>query len=185
MAGVKVVITSDVAQKLGALMQGVEHPAELFGQINEYLLRSTRARFKTQSSPSGVAWAPLSPAYQKQKRRNSNRVLTLNGYLQGTLRGQHSDQGLTFGSDRVYAAIQQLGGTIKRKASTRDLYFKQNRDGSVGNRFVKKGKSNFAQTASVGAHEIKIPARPFLGTNKKDEQHIVKLAQRFLKKALQ
>ncbi|WP_339615238.1 phage virion morphogenesis protein [uncultured Gilvimarinus sp.] len=185
MAGVKVEITSDVAPKLRGLIDGLEHPAPLFGQINEYLLRSTRARFKTQTSPSGVPWAPLSPAYKKRKRRNSNRILVLNGYLSGTLRGQHDDEGLEFGSDRVYAAIQQLGGTIKRKASKRDVYFKQNRDGSVGNRFVKKSKSNFAQSVNVGSYEIKIPSREFLGTNEKDDKHIIKLAQRFLKNTMQ
>jgi phage gpG-like protein len=38
----------------------------------------------------------------------------------------------------------------------------------VGKRFVKKSQSNFVQTATVGAHTIKMPARPFLHLTEQD-----------------
>ena len=56
-----------------------------------------------------------------------------------------------------YAAYNEYGATIEILERTQTLYFKRKRDGSVGNRFVKKGKSDFAQDASVT-----IPSRPFL-----------------------
>ena len=56
-------------------------------------------------------------------------------------------------------ATRGEGGT---PVAEQTLYFKRKRDGSVGNRFVKKGKSDFAQDASVKAHTVTIPSRPFL-----------------------
>ncbi len=61
-----------------------------------------------------------------------------------------------------YAAYNEYGATIEIPERTQTLYFKRKRDGSVGNRFVKKGKSDFAQDATVKAHTVTIPSRPFL-----------------------
>ncbi|WP_027670080.1 phage virion morphogenesis protein [Rheinheimera baltica] len=184
MAGVKAVITSDIGPKLAGLIQNVEHPAPLFGVINEYLLQAHRTRFKQQVSPDGKAWQALSPRYAKTKRRNADKILTFRGFLQGTLRGQYDDKGLEFGTNSQYGAIHQFGGDIKRKASQRDLYFRQGKDGSVGNRFVKKKKSNFVQTVNVGPYTIRIPARPWLGTSKADEATILQKTQRYLQNAI-
>lgn len=60
------------------------------------------------------------------------------------------------------AAIQEFGATITIPAHEKELYFKKGKDGSVGNKFVKKSKSNFAQTASVGEYTVFIPPRPFM-----------------------
>lgn len=69
-----------------------------------------------------------------------------------------------------YAAYNEFGATINVPAKAQTLYFKQNRDGSVGNRFVKKDKSNFAQDVTVPAHTINIPARPFMRQTLKEKK---------------
>lgn len=184
MAGVKAVITSDIGPKLAALMQTIEHPAPLFAQINEYLLQAHRTRFQQQVSPDGKAWQALSPRYARRKRRNADKILTLRGHLQGTLRGQYDDTGLEFGTNREYGAIHHYGGTIQRAASQRDLHFRQGKDGSIGNRFVKKKNSNFVQTVNVGPYSIRIPARPWLGTSKADDATILQKTQRYLQNAV-
>lgn len=180
MTGVKVDITSDVAARLAQLEQQLQHPAPLFARINEYMMRTTRERFKTQTGPDGNPWQRLSARYLKRKHKNKDKVLTLRGYLQGTLRGQFDDSGLSFGTDRAYGAIHQLGGIIKQQARQQTLNFRQNKDGSIGNRFVKKKRSNFSRTVSVGEYEIKIPARQFLGLSDDDRQFIARLAIRYL-----
>lgn len=184
MAGVKAVITSDIGPKIAGLIQSIEHPAPLFGIINEYLHQAHRTRFKQQVSPEGKPWQALSPRYAKTKRRNKDKILTFRGYLQGLLRGQFDDKGLEFGTDRPYGAIHHFGGVIKRKASQRDVYFKQGKDGSVGNRFVKKSKSNFAQTVNVAAYTIRIPERRWLGTSKADDATILQKTQRYMQNAV-
>ena len=77
------------------------------------------------------------------------------------------------GSNREYAAIHQFGGTIKHAARTATLHFRQNqRTGQVGNRFVRRSRSNFAQTANIGAYETQMIARPFLGISDEDRRDI-------------
>lgn len=60
------------------------------------------------------------------------------------------------------AAIQEFGATINVQAHTKELYFKQGKNGVIGTKFVKKSQSNFAQTAQVGAYTVFIPPRPFM-----------------------
>lgn len=59
------------------------------------------------------------------------------------------------------AAVQEFGGEIDVPAREQEIYFKQGKNGVVGNKFVKKSKSNFSQTVNVPAHKIVIPPRPF------------------------
>lgn len=62
----------------------------------------------------------------------------------------------------MVAAVQEFGGSMSIPERTQDLHFKQNeRTSEVGNRFVKAGKANFAQTVTIPAHTVTIPARPF------------------------
>lgn len=64
----------------------------------------------------------------------------------------------------MVAATQEFGGSIEVPEHTQDLYFKQGKNGEVGNRFVPAGKANFAQSVTVPAHTITIPSRPFFRT---------------------
>jgi hypothetical protein len=59
------------------------------------------------------------------------------------------------------AAVMEFGAVIDMPAREQNIYFRQNKDGSIGNRFVKREKSNFAQNVQVPAHRVVIPARPF------------------------
>lgn len=61
----------------------------------------------------------------------------------------------------MVAAVQEFGSEIDVPARTQDLHFKQRKDGTVGNRFVKKGKANFVQAVTIPEHRIVIPPRPF------------------------
>lgn len=77
--------------------------------------------------------------------------------------GVQSDAGENDGvSIAVYAAANEFGAEVPVAESQRELYYKRNRDGSVGHRFVKKARSDFAQMATIGAHTIRIPERSFM-----------------------
>ena len=137
--------------------------------IGEALIISHRARAKEEISPEGAKWAPLSPAYKKRKKKHKNRILLLDDHLIAELHYAVDATGLAFGTDSVYGAIHQFGGSIEHKARTQELYFRQNeRTKEVGNRFVKRDKSNFAQTVNVKAYTARVPARPYLGMSKAD-----------------
>jgi phage gpG-like protein len=142
------------------------------------LLRSTRNRFNEQATPDGTPWQELSPAYKKRKQKNKDKILTLNSYLRGVgLRYQLDGADVLMGSNRPYAAIHQFGGQIAIAARSQYAFFHQAPDGSVGNLFVKKKKSNFTQRVTIGAHVIHMPARPFLGLSLTDEEELVQLGQ--------
>lgn len=143
--------------------------------IGEYLMISHRQRFDNQTSPDGTPWAPLSPRYLKVKKRNKNKILVLDDNLNKSLRPQVYDNELLFGTNLPYAAIHQFGGERDVSARMRTLYFKRNNEGGVGNKFVRKNKSDFAQDVQVGAYKIKMPARPFLGTSDADNEEILNI----------
>ena len=137
-------------EHLSGLVDAINDPAPLLAELGEYGLRSTRARFKTQTAPDGTAWAALQPWYQKEKRRNKNRILTLNGYLRGQMTWQLvGDRTVEIGSNLPYAAVHQFGATIKPRAA-KVLMFR----GHV-------------------AKSVTIPARPYLGLSDEDRSEIV------------
>ena len=137
-------------EHLSGLVDAINDPSPLLAELGEYGLRSTRARFKTQTAPDGTAWAALQPWYQKEKRRNKNRILALNGYLRGQMTWQLvGDRTVEIGSNLPYAAVHQFGATIKPRAA-KVLIFR----GHV-------------------AKSVTIPARPYLGLSDEDRSEIV------------
>ena len=137
-------------EHLSGLVDAINDPSPLLAELGEYGLRSTRARFKTQTAPDGTAWAALQPWSQKEKRRNKNRILTLNGYLRGQMTWQLvGDRTVEIGSNLPYAAVHQFGATIKPRAA-KVLIFRGH-----------------------AAKSVTIPARPYLGLSDEDRSEIV------------
>ena len=156
----------------------------LLRDMGEYLIIAHLLRFDAQTSPDGTKWKALSPAYLKQKKKNKDKILTLDGYLKNTLRYQVADGELLFGSNRAQAAILHFGGEIKKKERAAEVYFKQNKNGSVGRQFVKRKNSNFAQSVKIGAHVIKMPARPWLGTSPANNTELMNIAVRHMERII-
>lgn len=80
-----------------------------FSDIGEELLNSTRERFISQTDPNNKSWAELSPAYKASKPKHKDLILTLNGYLRGTLTKQADKDSLRIGSPMIYGATHQFG----------------------------------------------------------------------------
>ena len=113
MAGARIELDSSRAQAtLGRMIGELQNPVPLYQQIIEYLRRVHEERFRAQRSPQGKPWEALSPAWQKRKHRNKDKILTFRGYLRDTLAGQYDAGGVEFGTNRVYGAIHQFGGWI-------------------------------------------------------------------------
>lgn len=156
-------------------------PAPMLRDIGEYLMIAHDQRFASQASPDGTPWQALSPAYLKRKKKNRDKILVLDGFLQNTLRYQVSNNELLFGTNRIYGAMMHFGGSIDVAARSQQAYFRQDgKTGDVGNQFVSKRKSNFAQWVTIGAYTIQIPARPWLGISDDDNYAIAGIATRYL-----
>ena len=137
-------------EHLSGLVDAINDPSPLLAELGEYGLRSTRARFKTQTAPDGTAWAGLETWYKREKSRNKNRILTLDGYLRSRMTWQFAgDRTVEIGSNLPYAAVHQFGATIKPRAA-KVLMFR----GHV-------------------AKSVTIPARPYLGLSDEDRSEIV------------
>jgi phage virion morphogenesis protein len=80
-----------------------------FQDIGEALLNSTRERFRTQTAPDGTPWAALTTGYRTRKKKNQNLILTLNGYLRGTLNVRAGPKEVRIGTPLIYGATHQFG----------------------------------------------------------------------------
>jgi phage virion morphogenesis protein len=149
------------ADKLSKLDAALVNPESLMPRLGEYLRGSTRDRVKTMRAPDGSPWAPLSPLYQKSKRQNKDKILTLRGYLGNQIAVQFEGRDtVPVGSNRVYARIHQFGGVIKPRRA-KALRIGGNLRGSA-----------------------KIPARPFLGLSREDHQEVIAITKDWLEQQI-
>ncbi|QLP58641.1 phage virion morphogenesis protein [Klebsiella quasipneumoniae] len=184
MSGVTLTFNAqDALSKLWDARADMMRPEPLLRSMGERLLEFHQQRFKEQKSPAGVPWKELSSRYRIRKRKNQDKVLTRDGYLRNTLRWQVNADELLFGTDRVYGAIHQFGGTIEIAARSQQAYYRQKKDGEIDNQFVRKNKSNFAQWHTIPAYKIKIEARPWLGVSKSEGDTLIDMAKNYLQGA--
>ena len=145
-------------------------------RMGEYVQQSTERRFKTQTGPDGTAWTPLQKRYAGRKKYNKTRILTLRGYLRGGIHYQASgDNAVEIGTNSVYGAIHQFGGVIDMPARAATVRFR-----SKAGRILfagKKHKRATEKTVNIGAHQVKIPARPFLGISDEDDVRLQAILQ--------
>jgi len=184
MAGAKISLSANFSP-LDKLFEGVENipddMTDLFNQIGILLVDSTGQRFLTSVGPDGKAWEPS----QRAIKSGGNTLLKA-GHLLQSLTYISDRNSVEIGSNIIYAAIHQFGGDIKKKERSQDLFFRQNKKtGKVGNRFVKKSRSNFAQKATVGAHSITMPARPYLGLDDNDNNNIIDIVGDYIRDTIQ
>ena len=160
MAGARYTIEFDgtlASNALSRAMALLGDVTPIMRDYGEYLLISHRDRFQRQVSPAGTPWAPLSPEYQAQKKKNASRILVLEGFLANTLRYNAGPDGLEFGTNRPYGAVMQYGAAQGAFGRTR-------RGGPI-----PRGD---------------IPARPWLGHSAADDRELVDITQDHLQAAI-
>lgn len=81
---------------------------EIVGAVVESQTRRRIAQEKT--SPDGVAWAPWSASY-KTSRRKGHSLLQETGALMDSIAWRIEDDQVLVGTNLVYGAIHQFGGT--------------------------------------------------------------------------
>lgn len=169
---------------LNALLERMSNPRPFYLAVGNLLVGSVGENFRRETGPDGTPWAPLSAATIKARQRRGKSAIAIlreTGVLAGSIASEVADDGVRVGAVPAYAAIHQFGGTIDMPARTSKIYRRQNKDGSFGRRFAKrKNKTTVATDVEIGAHQIKIPARPYLGISETDKTDIIALARRWL-----
>jgi len=108
--------------------------------IGAYMESQTRLRFERGEAPGGEPWKPSIRA-----QLEGGQTLLKSGRLRSSITYVAGEDQVEIGTNVVYAAMHQLGGTVTAKSAP-FLMFK------VGGRFVRKTS-------------VTIPARPFLGVD--------------------
>lgn len=183
MTGVSMELTFDAGGAPEAIARLAEFPGDravaMWNAIGGAMVSSTQMRFREQHGPDGEAWKPSQRAL-----RTGTDTLIEHGYLLASQTYNVLDEGVEWGSNLVYAAIQQAGGTIHREAHEQSVFRKVSKRGELGTRFVKKSQSNFETRHHVAAYDIHLPARPYLGISDEDGGTIEEIATRHLEAAL-
>lgn len=146
---------------LRAIEAAGHNMAPAFRAIAMELVDLTEERLDAE----GPGWPELAASTIAQREQDGHwpgKMLQVSGGLAASVGSEYGPAYALVGASKIYAAIQQLGGTVHHAERQGQVHFKQHKNGEVGTRFVKKGKANFVQDVTIGAHDTEIPARPYL-----------------------
>ncbi|MBO0346040.1 phage virion morphogenesis protein [Roseibium sp. CAU 1637] len=183
-------ITIEDAQINAALSRVAEAGGEtgaLMNEIQAAMLFSVQRRFETESAPDGTPWQRHAPrtAKARAKRKTHGRsggtgpitpkLLRETNRLYKSISGEATKTEASVGTNLVYAAIHQTGGTVTQYPQSRKVKFRK-----VGTQtlFAKKAhKRAFEKPVTFGERTIVIPARPYLGFSDEDRATILVIAE--------
>jgi phage virion morphogenesis protein len=112
MAGITITIDDQqIKAKLQQLQSVVGDLQPAFREIGEQLKTNATERFVQQVDPDGNPWVDTSPATKARKTKNIEKILVESTKLMRLLRYQLNADSLEFGTNRVYGAMMQFGGT--------------------------------------------------------------------------
>ena len=157
---------AEVTAALGELQGRLASLRAPMAEIGQHLVTLADLSFRHERDPWGRAWQRLAASTLRRRRtgkgKGGAKILRDTGHLAKSITYRADDRSVTVGTNVVYAAIHQFGGEIQHAARTSTLYFRQRKDGTVGNRFVRRGRSNFAQDVETRAHTVTMPRRAYL-----------------------
>ena len=163
MAGTRISIDYDNEQVLeifNQLLERSQNVGAAMADIGASMLLSTEERFDQQRDPQGKPWKDLKADTWENKKHS--KILSEEPLLRHSFTYQVDDEGVSWGTNVIYAAIHQLGGTINMPARSQKVF--------------NKG------WATIPAYQIEIPARSSLGVSKEDQQQILAIMREHLKK---
>ena len=103
-----------VLQVLNSLLDKLDDLSEPMNDIAAVLESATESAFEAEADPvTGQAWASLSDAYLKAnpKRQGGKMLQASAGGLAASVAADSGDFWAAIGSNKIYAAIHQFGGT--------------------------------------------------------------------------
>ena len=139
---------SAVLDRLSKALRDLTHVMDAIGA---YAVSSTQRRFETKIAPDGTPWKP-----SIRVLLFGGETMKLSGQLKASIAHAPGRDQVEIGSNKVYAGIQQLGGTIHARNAD-NLTFR------IGPRWISKPS-------------VTIPARPFLGLDDRDRAEIEDIA---------
>lgn len=182
MSGASMALSYDdqaVQAAFAALLAVVDDLAPTMANIGAALESNVQLRFEAGAGPGGVAWTPSQRALGE-----GGKTLMYTRRLFKSMTHVYGADFAEVGTNTAYAAIHQFGGTITRHAHSKQVFFKRDKDGAVGNLFVRPADSDFAQWAEVGEYTVTMLARPFLGFDQADEDEVMSILRARIEEAM-
>lgn len=156
--------TGPAAEALGRLADAFEDATPIMRAIGVGLRENVHTRFEEERGPDGRAWAPVRRDYAAEKRGPGIlREAGIRGGLMGSITFEADRRSVEVGTNKVYARVHQLGGTIVPKTGSHLVF-------TIGGR-------------TVFAKSVTIPARPYLGIGPEDEETIMDVIEGALDRA--
>lgn len=141
---------------LGRIIAGFDNTEPLAEIFGGYLESSTLERFETETAPDGQPWSK-----SLRVQTEGGQTLNKDGGLKASIHAEPANGSVRWGSNKIYARIQNDGGTIRAKGG---------------------GKLTFRLPGGLGfrsVDQVTLPARTFLGINAEDEAELVTLAEEY------
>lgn len=186
MAGVSFTLDAELAQEtLNRVERAAADPAGAYHALGAHFVFSTRRNFETETAPDGSKWRPLSPRTAAKRvgrgRRGFDHMLRVTTRLYQSVSYNVLPDGVEWGSNLAYARIHQLGGTITMPPRQGSVTIKNIR--RKGNRFVRLGtKKAETRAVAIRGHQVRIPARPYLGVSAFDRAEVPEIIADYLRR---
>lgn len=140
----------------------------VMNEIGDFLVTSTKDRFKAGTAPDGSAWAARSPStlaiYKRKNMRYGPNPLHKSGEMSGQIFNSYGPDHVQVGSTAIQAAVMQFGAV----------------KGSTGAYFYTTKTGRQVDGASPWGT---IPARPYLGLSDSDKTGVIGIVDEWLTRA--
>ncbi len=176
---------ADLRRMLDGLEAAGRNLTGLMEQLAAQVEQDVAERFETQTDPDGHPWPPSFRALAEH-----GETLTDTARLRQSISSRVDPTGFAVGTNMVYAAIHQFGGAIHQPERQQTLYWHHRGDTTNADwqssrtfadwRFAKKGKANYSETHTVKAHDVVMPARPYLGQSERGMAVLAEIARDWL-----
>ena len=138
----------------GALVHFADRQ-QLAANLGEAMVASTKQRFRDEEGPDGESWAK-----SRRAEEEGGQTLTDKGRLKNSIGYEATPDSVAWGTNAEYASTHQGGAEIKAKG-----------------KFLKfPGLGG----ANVFVKQVTIPARPFIGFNKNDQDEAQAVVAEFM-----
>ncbi len=183
MTGVKMEVTVDdgdvraAAQRIATFSDARGHA--LYDAVGAAMVAKTVLRFQTGEGPDGV-WPP-----SQRVIKHGGKTLVLSGRLQGSQTHNVLQDGTEWGTNLIYAAVQQFGDQHTSYARSQKVFRKTAEGGkALKPGFVKKSKLDFSSWVTLPEYSVGIPARAYVGIDADDVAEMESLCALHLEAAL-
>lgn len=109
-----------IFEAIGRIGARVKNLKPIMREIAYIMQRSVESNFDTEGKSGGEKWQAWGDDYKKLREKmgyGNGKILTLRGDLRKSFVREATSKGAIVGTNKVYAAIHNFGGPVKKRGS--------------------------------------------------------------------